>query len=323
VESISRHPMTVALTGPVHLGFTDVAAAEEFRKLSLESKSVVCAAVFAAVCPPDLRKTCAVPVLSYNDMHWRELPSLSLVVPKVPASDQFASVTVRLPKATANLGLRRTARSLASHLHWLQRRVECFADSWILYICGNGLDLTKELSKAAGLPYWLEKQGWVKKKQGYELNVPCFVLVCPSNLVKCLEKLFKEMLDAWKLLPREGCIMLRAMSWLGKTGRSLQSLAKECGNVATARELNLRGSRLSEHTMLEDIQELVAAMPNLVHIDFAYNSVGGRVFLDWLCDWLRADKRRTVDMSATPLVVHVCRKAEERGLVTQIIASDF
>jgi hypothetical protein len=75
--------------------------------------------------------------------------------------------------------------------------------------------------------------------------------------------------------------------------------------------------------MLEDIQELVAAMPSLEHIDFAYNSVGGKVFFDWLCDWLRADPNRTVDMSGTPLVVHVRRKAAERGLTSQIVASDF
>jgi hypothetical protein len=317
--SISRHTMT-AETGSAYLCFANIAEADKFRKLSVECKSAVCAAVFAAVCPAEMRKTCRAPISSYEDMHWRELPSLSLVAPNVAVSDQFASVTVRLPKAMASLEMRATARSLVSHLRWLLQHAGCVASCWIMYVYDEPLHLAKRL---AGLSDSLEREGWVKKKRGYWLDVPCFVLVCASNLVKCLGKLFEELLDAWKLLPREGCIMLRVMSWEARSGYSLLSLAKECGNVVTARELNLRGSCISERTRLNDIQELVAAMPNLVYIDLAYNAVGGAVFFDWLSDWLRADKRRTVDMSGTPVLTHVRRKAEERGLTKQIIASNF
>jgi hypothetical protein len=320
VETV--HTLTVEV-GSAHLWFADSSKADEFRELSIESKSVVCAAVFAAVRPPELRKGFAVPVVTFGDLHWRELPPLSLVeVPKVAPSEQFASKTVRLPKTMANFRLRATARSLASHLHLLQRRAECVADSWILYISGTLLDPTKKLIKAKGLPESLEKEGWTKEKGCFSLQVPCFVLVCPASLVDSFGVVLEQMLTSWKLLPTAGCIMLRALSWEVRSGHSLLSLAPLAGDVATAHELNLRGSGISERSALPEVQELVAAMPKVKHIDFAYNGVGGVVFCDWLWEWLRGDSSRTVDMSGTALLAHVRERADKRGLGDRIVSSD-
>lgn len=260
--------------------FSDERTAHRFRSLDTLSRSVLCAALFDALVPPLARKLSDVlPEGGVEHTHWAEFPDVE--VPSnmgswdCDASRGVGCHTVPLAPAMNGRPLRAAARSLASHLHFLLRRLNVRGRVWILHISKTGRLQPSKLdsNNLHGLDKALENDGWVldktKAEAAFSYARPCFVLICPRGLLDRLKLMFISMLDRWQLVPQPGTVWMRAV--LPKLGRTLLSVAQhDRHNVSleTATRLCMRGAQM-DSTSLEQLIELVAAMPCATELDLS------------------------------------------------------
>ena len=301
LSSLTPHSMTIEV-GSVLMAFTDKSKADQFRALDALAKSVVCAAFFDATCPKERRKSVIVPVTGQGMLQWCEFPKLKHSLREVRVMDDwFACETVPLPMSMDTAAMRGAARSMASHLHVVQRHDKCEARTWILSDNGpdtKGLVIDKLLGgPVRGLEGALLDQGWTAHKGFYKFKVPCFVLIFPKALRSALVPWFHEILDFWKLRSRSNAIMLRSMPWQAREGRKLKAVAQDAGDLDTATELCLRGADLDEVMHFEQLKQLVDSMKMLKHLDVAFNSFGGKHFCEWFMAWLSVDLERTINIT--------------------------
>jgi hypothetical protein len=180
--------------------------------VSTVSRSVFCAALFSKACDVIERKYFELAQYGVAGLSWRVFPEYARTVPEFKGGDPFGCVTVRLPPSMSNREFKATARSLASNLHFLQRRAKCDARSWILYFAEKQALKPKLLNNPNGLKEALLQEGWREEDDRFYCRDPCFVLICPRDIKDGLQPVFVEMLDAWKLRQSEDAVMLRSLA---------------------------------------------------------------------------------------------------------------
>lgn len=110
-------------------------------------------------------------------------------------------------------------------------------------------------------------------------------------------------------------LSLNSLDWTALEGRTLLDLAAASTvPLSEATILSLRSSHLDTPSFLEQLQELVAAMPKLIVIDLSDNFFTGPRFRSWIYKWLANDPKREMYFAGNPQDVWTQENAVTCGI---------